>query len=397
MKQKLLDLLAHKKAVVDRMREADQANDQEAFEQAQAALAPLDQEISRVEAIVRAEESLPAQPTPVAAGDGGRTDTPVNSDACIRAFCNCIRAQARGDRQMFVQNVDIVRRAVRDEGGMNETAPAEGGLLVPQDIQTKINEQRRALHPLSRLFSVSEVSSLTGFRVIDTHPTAGFVKLAEFGVISRDDKPAFAKVEYKVEDYALIVPVSNDLLEDTDQALLAYLSGWFAKKSVITENRLLLTLLSGLQDSAATAAAGKELPAIKQALNMTLDPAIALTSGFVTNQDGFHYLDTLEDKNGRPLLQPDPTDATHKMLLGRAVTVCASSMLASAGGKAPLYVGDFTQYGTLFRRKALELAATNVGGSAWDTNSTEVRGIMRMDARVFDAAAAAAVLLTLPA
>ena len=45
----------------------------------------------------------------------------------------------------------------------------------------------------------------------------------------------FRKIAYKVEDYALILPVSNDLLRDTDEALLAYISRWLAKKQVITE------------------------------------------------------------------------------------------------------------------------------------------------------------------
>ena len=399
MKKKLLNLLAKKKSVVDRMKEADKAGDQAAFDAAQAELAPIDAEIARVKAIVDAEEALPAPEADPAPEDGEPEagGTPVNSRACIRAFCNCIRAQVRQNGQAFAENAAIVQRAVQNEGGMNEGAPADGGLIVPQDIQTRINSLRRSLNPLANLFSVEAVSFLSGSRVIDTHPTAGFTKVAEFGTIARDDKPAFSKIEYKVEDYALIVPVSNDLLDDTDEALLAYLSGWFAKKGVITENKLLLTLLAALDGAAVAAAAGKELATIKKALNVTLDPAIALTSSFVTNQDGFNYLDTLEDKQGRPLLQPNPTDPTHKMLLGRAVDVRANSVLPTTGGKAPLYIGDFAQYGTLFRRKALEIAATNIGGNAWTTNSTEVRGIMRMDAKTFDTAAATAVSLTLPA
>lgn len=399
MKKKLLNLLAKKKAIVDKMKAADAANDQTAFDAAQAELAPVDAEIARVQAIVQAEESTPApqgaaDPQP---GAPGAPAAPVNSAECMHAFAQCIRAQAGGDRQMFVENADIVRRAVRNEGGMNETTPADGGLIVPQDIQTAINELKRALNPLADLFSVENVSFLSGSRVVDTHPSAGFTKVSEFGTIPRDDKPAFAKIDYKVEDYALIVPVSNDLLEDTDQALIGYLSRWFAKKGVITENKLLLTLLSDKDAEAVSPASGKELAAIKKAFNVTLDPEIALSAHFLTNQDGFNYLDNLVDSDGKPLLQPNPSMATGKMLLGRPVTVVANSVLPTTETKAPLYFGDFTQYGTLFRRKALEIASTNVGGSAWATNSTEVRGIMRLDAKTFDIAAATAVLLTLTA
>lgn len=403
-KKKLLDLLAKKQEILNRMVAADDAGDQAAFDAAQQEMTDIDVQIARVKAIVDAEEAG-GVPAPGASGEPGNPGDPqngggqpVNSAECIHAFCECIRAQVRRDGQRFAQNADVVRRAVMNEGaGMNEGTASEGGLIVPQDVQTQINSLRRALNPLSDLFSVENVSFLSGTRVVDTHPTAGFTKVSEFETIKRDDKPAFSKIEYKVEDYALIVPVSNDLLQDTDQALLSYLSGWFAKKGVLTENKLLLGLLSALHAGAATAASGSELATIKGRLNVTLDPAIALSSRFVTNQDGFNYLDTLVDKDGRPLLQPNPTDATVKMLLGRSVTVMPNSILPTTETKAPLYFGDFTQYGTLFRRKALELAATDIGGNAWVTNSTEVRGIMRLDAKTFDAEAATAVLLTITA
>ena len=239
------------------------------------------------------------------------------------------------------------------------------------------------------------MSFQSGTRVIDTQPTKGFTKVAEFGTIARDDKPAFSSLDYKVEDYALILPVSNDLLSDTDEALLAYISRWLAKKQVITENTLLTTLLAELDDAATAATAANVVETLKKALNVTLDPAIAATAHFVTNQDGFNALDQLLDGNKRPLLQPDPSSPTGKMLFGRGVTVVSNGVLASAESKAPIYFGDFTQYGTLFRRQPLEIASTNIGGNAWVTNSTEVRAITRLDAKVFDAAAAAAVMLAL--
>ena len=55
MKKKMLELLAKKKAIIDRMKQADAAADQAAFETAQADLAPVDAEIARVQAILDAE------------------------------------------------------------------------------------------------------------------------------------------------------------------------------------------------------------------------------------------------------------------------------------------------------------------------------------------------------
>lgn len=393
MKKRLLDLQAKAKPIVDRMKAADKAGDQTVFDAAQAELAPINAEIARVKALMQAEENATPEPennTPAQ----GTAGAPVNSSECIHAFCECVRAGAAGDRTRYLQNADIVHRAVKNEG-MTEGTPADGGLIVPSDIQTMIREQMRALNPLSELFTVETVSTNTGSRVRDTAPTNGFTKVAEMGEISKDDKPAFAKVEFTVEDYALIVPVSNDLLKDTDQNLLAYLSRWLGKKAVITENKLLLTLLTALDGAAASITESGALKAIKKLVNTTLDPIFGVSASFLTNQSGFNFLDSLEDGNGRPLLQINPADRTQYMVGGRAVHVVSDAVLPNKT-TAPLYVGDFKSFGTLFRRQAMEIASTNVGGNAWNTNSTEVRAITRLDAKQFDAAAVAAGKITLP-
>ena len=400
MKKKLLELLNKKQSIVNRMKSTNEAGDTAGFAAAQNELADVDAEIARVQAIMDAEASVPAP-------EGGMPQEPgaqsgegeaVNSAECMHAFAECIRAQARGNRRAFDENADIVRRAaaVENANQMTEGTPADGGLIVPEDVQTTINELRRSLVPLADLFE--NVSFLSGTRVVDTQPTKGFTKMSEMETIPNDDKPVFAKLPYKVEDYGLFLPVSNDLLRDTDQALLAYISRWMAKKQVITENNLLVTKLAALDAAATAATAANVIATLKKLLNVSLDPAISATAHFIVNQDGFNALDQLLDANKRPLLQPDPSAAAGKMLFGRPVSVVSNGTLASktdTATTAPIYFGDFTQYATLFRRQPMELASTDVGGSAWRTNSTEVRAITRLDAQVFDSAAAAAVTLTL--
>ena len=393
MKKRLLDLQAKAKPIVDRMKEADKAGDQTAFDAAQAELAPISAEITRVKALMQAEENAMPEPQNLATAQDV-AGASVNSSECIHAFCECVRAGAAGDRTRYLQNADIVHRAVKNEG-MTEGTPADGGLIVPSDIQTMIREQMRALSPLSELFTVETVSTNTGSRVRDTAPTNGFTKVAEMGTISKDDKPAFTKVEFTVEDYALIVPVSNDLLSDTDQNLLAYLSRWLGKKAVITENKLLLTLLTALDGAAASITESGALKTIKKLVNTSLDPIFGVSASFLTNQSGFNFLDSLEDGNGRPLLQVNPADRTQYMVGGRAVHVVSDAVLPNKT-TAPLYVGDFKSFGTLFRRQAMEIASTNVGGNAWNTNSTEVRAITRLAVAKFDDKAVAAGKITLP-
>ncbi|MRB67562.1 phage major capsid protein, partial [Bacillus thuringiensis] len=103
---------------------------------------------------------------------------------------------------------------------------------------------------------------------------------------------------------------------------------------------------------------------IKTALNVTLDPAFSAVANIITNQDGFNYLDQLEDKDGRPLLQPDPTNPTRKLLSGKPVIVLSNKTIATdKDGKAPFIVGDLKEAVVLWDRQQLSLDMTKEGGS----------------------------------
>lgn len=397
MKKKLLNLLNRKKTIIDKMKAADEANDQAAFDTAQAELTNLDNEITRIKVIVDAEDSVP-EPEPKQPTNGGMYANAANhnknSNECIKAFCACIRAGARNDRQTFMENMDIVTRAVKNEGGMTEGVPADGGLIVPKDIQTMINEQKRDFSPLSTIFNVESVTSYTGTRVRDIAPTTGFTKVSELSNIGKDQKPTFANIDFTVDKYALIVPVSNDLLADTDQNLLSYLSRWLAKKEVLTENSLLIEILKTLDGSATAITETDAIKKIKTMRNVNLDPVFRATTRYITNQSGFNFLDTLVDGNGRPLLQESLAVDTDYVFGGKPVHVLSDAQLPN-NTTAPIYVGDFKEFATLFRRQNMVIDSTNVGGNAWANDSTEVRAITRLTAKQVDDKAAVAGKITL--
>ncbi|OUZ05853.1 phage major capsid protein, partial [Bacillus pumilus] len=168
--------------------------------------------------------------------------------------------------------------------------------------------------------------------------------------------------------------------DDTDQALEEYLRQWIAKKSIATRNYLILQELSKL-----TKVDLKDYKGIKTALNVTLDPIFAAAANIFTNQDGFNYLDQLEDKDGRPLLQPDPTNPTRKLLSGKPVITLSNKTIATdKDGKAPFIVGDLKEAIVLWDRKQLSIDMTKEGGNAWITNTSEFRAIEREDVTPWD-------------
>ena len=53
----------------------------------------------------------------------------------------------------------------------------------------------------------------------------------------------------------------------------------------------------------------------------------------------------------------------------------------------PLFIGNLKAAATLFQRKAMEVAATDVGGDAWANDAYELRCLCRMDAQAVDTTA----------
>jgi HK97 family phage major capsid protein len=182
------------------------------------------------------------------------------------------------------------------------------------------------------------------------------------------------------------MPVPNDLLKDSDQNIIEYLTQWIARKSVVTRNNLITTLINAL-----TPVAFGDWKAIKKAINITLDPIFAASASIVTNQDGYQYLDTLVDAQNRPLLQPDVTNPGGNRLFGKPIIIVPNSTLATTGTttkKAPLIVGNMTELITMFEKQGHQVASTNVGGTSFRKDRTEIRVIEREDIKLIDSAAA---------
>ena len=316
------------------------------------------------------------------------------SNEYARAFCYAIRNGISPRKGRADERCKILYDAMTEGGG--DPAGEDGGFLVPVDIDNTIHELRRELNPLAELFSTETVSAPTGWRVIDTAPSSAMPSIDEMGTVANNsDQPLFGKVTYALTKYGLRIPISNELMNDEAAGLMAYLGKWFAKKLVLTENSLLITALKTLTASALTSGTIEADGAIKTILNKTLDPAISLNAVIMTNQDGFDALDQMVDVNGRGLLQPDPTNATLMRMFGRRVFVVSSAQLPNTSSKPEFFIGDFKEFATIFRKEGFEVASTDIGGNAWATDSTEVRGIARLCVSKFDASAAVRRQLTL--
>ncbi|MCL9970355.1 phage major capsid protein [Anoxybacillus kestanbolensis] len=283
--------------------------------------------------------------------------------------------------------VEYEKRAVMHTGGVVGQADGDSGLILPQDIQTKIYTLMRDFNDLSQYVNVQNVTALSGSRVLEKdEDMVPFQDVDEYGLIGETDNPKFVPISYSLKKRAGILPLTNELIADTDQNIEQYVTNWISKKAVVTRNYHITNLLKTMQKQSLT-----NFDSIKKVLNVLLDPAISANSIILTNQDGYHWLDEQKDANGRYLLQDDPTQPGRKLFKGRPVVVASNRFLKTEGTStllAPIIIGDLTQLIVVFNRRFFELASTKEGGDAFLRDTTNLRTIMRDDYKFWDTGAA---------
>ena len=329
----------------------------------------------------------------------------------------------------------------------NEGTGADGGYTVPEDIQTRIEKYREAKFSLVNLIRTENVTTNKGRRTFQTKAQhAGFSKVAEAASIGAVNGPQFSILNYAIDKFAGYLPVTNELLEDSDANITAVMVEWLGEEAIATDNA---QILAQIATKAQTALTG--IDDIKKALNITLGQAYAPTSAIVTNDDGLNYLDTLKkDANSNEyLLKPDqnqtspyeyvlavgarrvPVIVVPNGVLASTPTYSASTDTSVASGKTyytrsgsgtsaspyvytkvasptgnpstssyyemdatahvPFIIGDLKEAIEKFDRKQLTLLTSNTAAvgqiNAFEQDLTIFRGIMRADYKVRDAGA----------
>ena len=262
------------------------------------------------------------------------------------------------------------------------TGTGNGGLTIPDDVQQQIRTLVRQQFSLQSIVNVESVTTTHGSRTYEKlADITPLVELDEDGkAIGDNDDPELTVVKYLIHEYAGINTATNSLLKDTVANILQWLTNWIAKKVVVTRNLKILEVM----DKAPKKPTIAKFDDVKDLENNTLDPAIESTSSFLTNQSGYNVLSKLKDADGRYLMQPDVTQPDRYLIDGKPVLRIADKWLPDVSGSHPLYFGDFKQAITLFDRENMELTTTNIGGGAFETNTTKVRVIDRFDVAMVD-------------
>ncbi|MGL6063758.1 MAG: phage major capsid protein [Fusobacteriaceae bacterium] len=275
------------------------------------------------------------------------------------------------------------REIITARNSLSSLVEEDGGALIPIDQEVAIRELRREFVELREHVTVEPVGTRSGSRILEKNADmVPFVEFVEGAKLTELETPKFTTLKYEIKDRGGILPIPSNLLNDNKANLKNYLNKWIAKKSVATENHLILTLIGTL-----TKVPLKGIDDIKNIIDVQLDPAISIRSKLITNQDGFNYLNKLKDSQGNYLLEKDPKFPTKKLISGREIVVISNQILKTVTKKAPIIIGSLTDAIVLFDRQATSLLSTNIGGTAFENNTVNIRAIMRNDIKLLDSAA----------
>jgi len=384
MSRKLRELLAQKE---EKRKAALALVEERKLDEAKAVkdeMKEIEKEIELLRELEGEEEEI--RSTEPTAG-GQKLDVGAGEERSLEERYNDVYLKALRNRNISMDERSTMHEYAQEHRALTENTDEDGGVLVPVDQQTEINELKRTDDDLSQYVNVEPVTTLSGTRVIEKlADMVPFQDLDVDGKIQETDNPKFKTIAFTIAQKYGILPISNTLRKAGDKTLTAYVNKWLAKKKRATHNAGILAKLATLTKKAIA-----NFDDIKNILNVDLDPAITASSIILTNQDGFNHLDKMKDSDGKYIMQPDPTNATKMQIKGRRVVKVSNKVLKTTGTttkKAPVIIGDLKEAITLFDFETMELLSTNVGGKAFERNTTDTRAILGFDTQLVDDEAA---------
>lgn len=352
LKQKLYDLKNQRKSLLDEAKGILLKDGKtEDYTAKMADVAKLNADIEATEALIAEEEKGmdPGEdPTAISLKGGAGSGAPESG------LKKAIKALAEAARNGFK-----VAKAVTEGGMANTQYPADGGYMVPEDIETQVYALRGEVPSLLDEVTVKTVTAKSGKRTLRKRTGGtGFATVAEAAAYPLLGTPQFDTVSYEIEKRGGVTAATAEVMEYTDEEIANEITLWLAGESRATANRL---ILAQAKANGTTSLAG--IDGIIKAW-IGLGSAFRTVSKVITNDDGLAWLATQKDENGRYLLAPNPSETSQLQLtVGGAVlpvVVYDNDVLASDGTKAPFILGSLKDGIVYWQKKGFAIKQSDV-------------------------------------
>lgn len=288
------------------------------------------------------------------------------------------------------------------KGLMTEGTNASAGYLVPVDTQTKVNEYKSERFSFADYVTHETVSTNKGSRVYrNKNTSAAFTQVAEGGRIPLASSPSYSIVDYTIKDFGGIIPVTNDLMMDSDVNIEKEIIKHLGECKADTFNAQIKALIA-----AKAAVPVTTLTSIRNYLIKGLGGAYTKSSAIYTNDDGYAWLVNLQDDNHRDYFFFNPADSGKIAInIGGGLivpvvhipnSVYASAPAANNKVDIPFVLGDLKAAFTIFDRQQMSVTASNTASievtdgnntttlHAFQDNLTFFKAFLRADFKTID-------------
>lgn len=328
--------------------------------------------IDRVEKLLEEQDRFGAPEQPSTPG--------VAQEPELKGYSAAVKSFAAAARAGFPKN-----KAAGDF--MQEGVDADGGYTVPPDIVTRIISLREAKESLLGEVRVIPVTTKHGKRTIKKRGQhQGFTTVGEAAKFGKSATPQFAVLEYNIEKRGGYLPVTNELLEDSDNNIAATAEEWLADEARVTANKEILAVIQ--------AKGSKNLENLDGILAawVGLGSTFRTTSKLITNDDGLLWLGTLKDANGRYLLTPNPADPKELRLCVGPYTLPVKTYdndtIPTQETKIPMILGDLKEGVVYWDRRVFSVKVSDIAVvgefNAFEQDMTIWRGSLRDDCTAWD-------------
>lgn len=314
--------------------------------------------LEEIDSLEPKEDQQPPAPTKETS-KGETRSMPKNlmnkSNEELRSFENYIRSRGEYRDGLTTENTSVV---------------------VPKEVVTNVLELKDDEFDLANYVTSETVGSKSGsFPVVRRKAGRLMTKeqLAEMGEVTTNP---FIDVEWDVETYAGMIPLSNELIEDSAIDIIAKVQSYLQRTVRETNNYEIIEILKSFK-----AVNANSLDELKRVHNVELKASMKKSA--VMNQSAYNMLDTLKDENGRYLLQDSISAPSGKSLFGAEVIVVDDELLPNGGTEAaptyPIFMGDLKESVFVAKRNQV-----SVEWEKFDRYSTGLAVVLRADYKQID-------------
>lgn len=329
----------------------------------------------------------------------------------LEAKGNRITGGAGGDDKAKIEgkalNVFLRQGAqgldVEQKSSLNLGTNSAGGYVVAPEYSTQIIEKITEISPMrqaARVVSIGTTEVL--FPVVTTKLSGGWV--TETGQ-RPDSQPVFDQIKIEAHEHAVVVPISQQLIEDSFIDLQAYLSGQIAEQFALAEAQAFISgdgdgkpfgflhnpALFGQQELAQNADFETVVAAVID-LFYKLKTGYSRNAAWMMNRKTMGIIRKAADTTVKGAMWSDGlADGTPPRLLGRPVFEAPDmpdleSSATPAEDTFPIALGDWSTAYTIIDRIGVQLMRDDYTGA--DNGIVKMRARRRVGGRLLQPEAA---------